>query len=274
MTQPSQMRIQLSHQDDDSTDLPLAYTRREVRKVLILGATSGIAMATARLLAAEGASLYLAARNPERLSVIAADLRLRGAQYVAESVTNLDTTAQHPALIADAIKQLGGLDLVLLAHGVLGDQKEAEDRYAVAAAILQTNLLSAVSLLTLLSNYFVQQRSGTLAVITSVAGDRGRKSNYLYGTSKGALNIFLDGLRNRIDREGVQVLTIRPGFVATAMTAHLPQGPLFASPQTIAEGILSAIKKRKDIVYLPWFWSPIMQIIQAIPESIFKKLNL
>jgi len=231
-------------------------------------------MATARLLAAEGASLYLAARNVDRLTVVASDLRLRGAQYVAEAVIDLDNTTLHSALIGDVIQQLGGLDLVLLAHGVLGDQEEAEKNYATAEEILRTNLLSAISLLTLLANYFVQQRAGCLAVITSVAGDRGRKSNYIYGTSKGALNIFLDGLRNRIDREGVHVLTIRPGFVATAMTIHLPQGPLFASPQTIATGILSAIAKRKDVAYLPWFWAIIMLIIRNIPERFFKKLDL
>jgi len=255
------------------TAQPIADTA-STRRVLILGATSGIAMAVGRMLAAQGASLYLAARNADRLAVVAADLRLRGAHYVAEGVIDLDNTAQHPALLADVIKQLGAIDLVLLAHGVLGDQLECEQHYDAAEAVLRTNLLSAVSLLTLLANYFVRIQSGTLAVITSVAGDRGRKSNYVYGTSKGALNIFLDGLRNRIDREGVHVLTIRPGFVATAMTAHLPQGPLFASPQVVAAGILAAIEKRKDVVYLPWFWAPIMCIIRAIPNRIFKKLNL
>jgi short-subunit dehydrogenase len=257
---------------------PISHLAPQSRRVLILGATSGIAMTAARLLAEEGASLYLAARNHDRLSVIAADLRLRNANYVAETVIDLDNTALHPTLVADAIKQLGGIDVVLLAHGILGDQEDAEQHYAAAEAVLRTNLLSAVSLLTLLANYFVQQKAGCLAVITSVAGDRGRKSNYIYGTSKGALNIFLDGLRNRIDREGVHVLTIRPGFVSTAMTAHLPpaqlKSPLFASPQTVAAGILRAIEKRKDVVYLPWFWAIIMLIIRNIPNRLFKKLNL
>jgi short-subunit dehydrogenase len=150
----------------------------------------------------------------------------------------------------------------------------AQSRYEVAEAILRTNFLSAVSLITWLANYFETAQRGTLAVISSVAGDRGRKSNYVYGASKGGLNIFLDGVRNRIDRAGVHVLTIRPGFVATPMTAHLPQSPLFASPQRVAQDILKAIAQRKDVVYVPGFWAPIMFVIRGIPESIFKKLNL
>ena len=147
-------------------------------------------------------------------------------------------------------------------------------RGSAAEAILRTNFLSAVSLITWLANYFEASKQGTLAVISSVAGDRGRKSNYVYGASKGALNIFLDGVRNRIDRAGVNVLTIRPGFVDTPMTAHIPKGPLFASPAQVAEGILAAVERRKDVVYLPGFWRPIMFLIRNIPERVFKKMNL
>jgi decaprenylphospho-beta-D-erythro-pentofuranosid-2-ulose 2-reductase len=111
-------------------------------------------------------------------------------------------------------------------------------------------------------------------VISSVAGDRGRKSNYVYGTSKAALNTFLAGVRNRCDRHGVHVLTIKPGFVATPMTAHIPKNALFATPEQVATGILNAVRKRKDILYVPWFWAPIMAIIKAVPERIFKTKNL
>jgi decaprenylphospho-beta-D-erythro-pentofuranosid-2-ulose 2-reductase len=131
-----------------------------------------------------------------------------------------------------------------------------------------------VSLITWLANYFEASHQGTLAVISSVAGDRGRKSNYVYGASKGALTIFVDGVRNRIDRAGVHVLTIKPGFVATPMTAHLPQGPLFSPPSKVASGIFRAIEKRKDVVYVPGFWAIIMLIIRMIPRRIFKKLNV
>jgi short-subunit dehydrogenase len=243
-------------------------------RVLVLGATSSMAIATARKLAVRGASFYLVARNPSKLEAVACDLRTRGAADIAVQVLELDDTGAHPQMLAAAAEWLGGIDLALIAHGVLGDQERAQADYTVAEAILVTNFLSAVSLSTWLGNYFEARGQGVLAVISSVAGDRGRKSNYVYGASKGALNIFLDGLRNRVDRNGVQVLTIRPGFVATPMTAHLPQNALFADPNTIADGILKAIRDRKDNVYLPPIWALIMLMVRSIPQSIFKKMNM
>lgn len=243
-------------------------------RILVLGATSAIAMAVERRLLHPGARLFLVARNPEKLHSVERDLITRGAASVNVCAIDLDNTSAHPRMLADAAQALGEIDLALIAHGVLGNQELAQAAYPEAEATLRTNLLSAVSLITWLANYFEQRKSGTLAVISSVAGDRGRKSNYVYGTSKAALNVFLDGVRNRIDRAGVHVLTIRPGFVATPMTAHLPQGPLFASPDRVAQGIVKAIAKRRDVVYLPGYWSPIMFAVRSIPEAIFKKLNL
>jgi decaprenylphospho-beta-D-erythro-pentofuranosid-2-ulose 2-reductase len=179
----------------------------------------------------------------------------------------------HSQILAAADKFLDGIDVALIAYGVLGDQQKAQAGYNAAEAILRTNFLSAVSLITWLANYFEEKKGGTLAVISSVAGDRGRKSNYVYGASKGALNIFLDGVRNRVDRSGVHVLTIRPGFVDTPMTAHLPKGVLFASPARVAHGILNAIEKRRDNVYLPSFWAPVMFAVRIVPRWIFKRLN-
>jgi decaprenylphospho-beta-D-erythro-pentofuranosid-2-ulose 2-reductase len=144
----------------------------------------------------------------------------------------------------------------------------------VAEAVYRTNFLSPASLIAWLANYFEGRGHGCLAVISSVAGDRGRKSNYVYGASKGALTILLDGVRNRVDRMGVHVLTIKPGFVATPMTAHLPRGPLFAQPRTIGRGILEAVAARRDTVYLPGFWRVLMFVIRAIPASIFKNMNV
>ena len=227
-----------------------------------------------RPLAEQGASFYLVARNPQKLRAVANDLQTRGASAVFTHVMDLDDTASHPAMLAEAAEKLGAIDLALIAHGVLGDQEKAQADYAATEAILGTNLLSAISLITWLANYFESTRQGTLAVISSVAGDRGRKSNYVYGTSKGALSIFLDGVRNRIDRSGAHVLTIKPGFVATPMTAHLPQNALFAHPAVVGRGILKAIEKRKDLAYVPPIWALIMLIIRSIPNSIFKKLNL
>jgi len=253
----------------------MAQSKRTIPgSVLALGATSAIAEATLRLFAARGARFYLVARNADKLNAVAADLRTRGAASVATRVMDLDDTTAHPAMLAAAAENLGTIELALLAHGVLGDQAQAETSYPAAEAILGTNFMAPVSMITWLANYFEASNQGTLAVISSVAGDRGRKSNYVYGASKGALNVFLDGVRNRIDRSGVQVLTIKPGFVSTPMTAHLPPSPLFAHPSAVARGIFKAIEKRKDIVYVPAFWALIMLIIRTIPGRIFKKLNL
>jgi decaprenylphospho-beta-D-erythro-pentofuranosid-2-ulose 2-reductase len=244
------------------------------RNVLALGATSAIAEATLRLLAEQGASFFLVARNPEKLAAVRDDLLTRGAAAVTAAVADLDDTAGHGALLEQAASALGRIDLALLAHGILGDQAAAERDYAAAEAILRTNFLSAVSLIGWLANYFEAERRGVLAVISSVAGDRGRKSNYVYGASKGGLNVFLDGVRNRIDRAGVQVLTIKPGFVATPMTAHLPQNALFAQPAQVARHILRAIDKRKDVAYVPPFWGLIMLVVRGVPRRIFKKMNM
>ncbi|WP_353072633.1 SDR family oxidoreductase [Tunturiibacter gelidiferens] len=244
------------------------------RKILVLGATSGIAEATCRIWAAQGASLFLVARNAEKLAAVAADLKTRGASYIDTAVADLDDTDQHPSLLAHAINSLTGMDIAYLAHGVLGDQTDAERDFNTAAQILHTNFMAPVSLLTWLANFCVQRRSGTLAVLSSVAGDRGRKSNYVYGSSKAGLSAFLGGLRNRIDREGVTVLTIKPGPIKTAMTAGMPKSEKFADVDSVAESIVSAIDKRRDILYVPFQWQPIMFIIRNIPEMIFKKLNL
>jgi short-subunit dehydrogenase len=244
------------------------------RKILVLGATSGIAEATCRIWAAQGASLFLVARNPQKLAVVAADLKTRGAAFVDSLVADLDDTSSHPALLAHAINSLGGMDVAFLAHGILGDQARAEQDFEVAAQILHTNFVSVVSLLTWLANFCVQRHSGLLAVISSVAGDRGRKSNYLYGSSKAGLSAFLGGLRNRVDREGVTVLNIKPGPVKTAMTAAMPNSEKFADVDQVAQSIVKAIDARVDNLYVPFQWGPIMFVIRHIPERIFKKLNL
>ena len=243
-------------------------------RILVLGATSAIAIAVLRPLAEAGGRFYLVARNADKLTAVAADLSTRGAASVDTCVLDLDDTSAHIPMLEAAVAALGEIDCAFFAHGVLGDQLEAEKDFEVAAQILHTNFISVVSLLTWLGNYFAANGRGTLAVISSVAGDRGRKSNYVYGTSKAALNVFLDGMRNRLDRLGVHVLTIKPGFVATPMTAHIPRGPLFATPQKVAVGILAALQSRKDVVYVPGFWAIIMFIIRSIPEWKFKSMDL
>lgn len=244
------------------------------RKILVLGATSGIAEATCRIWAAQGASLFLVARNGEKLAAVAADLKARGASYIDTAVADLDDTDSHPALLAHAINSLTGMDIAYLAHGILGDQTHAEQDFNAAAQVIHTNLMAPVSLVTWLANFCVQRRSGTIAVLSSVAGDRGRKSNYVYGASKAGLSAFLEGVRNRVDRDGVTVLTIKPGPVKTAMTAGMPKSEKFADVDAVAESIVRAIDKKKDTLYVPFQWRPIMFAVRHIPERVFKKLNL
>ncbi len=247
------------------------------RRILVLGATSGIAEATIRLWASRGDSLFLVGRSPERLAAVAADARTRGACLVETAVADLDNTTAHPELLAHAINALGGLDVAYLAVGVLGDQGRAERSFAEASQILHTNYVAPVSLLTWLANYCAQRHSGTLAVLSSVAGDRGRKSNYIYGSSKAGLTAFVDGLRNRIDREGVRVLTIKPGPVKTAMTEGMKGAGKFADVNKVAATIVKAIDrgpKGPDVLYVPGIWRVIMTAVRAIPEGRFKKMNL
>ena len=252
---------------------PTAPDRSKLtKKILVLGATSGIAEATCRILAAQGAQLFLVARNPEKLAAVAADLKTRGAAYVGTAVADLDDTDKHAELLSHAINSLTGMDIAYLAYGILGDQPRAEQDFEHAAQILHTNFVAPVSLLTWLANFCVQRHAGVLAVLSSVAGERGRKSNYLYGSSKAGLTAFLAGLRNRVDREGVTVLTIKPGPVNTAMTAHMNIRK--ADVNKVAATIVKAIDAKKDNLYVPGIFQPIMFIIRNIPDRIFKKSNL
>jgi short-subunit dehydrogenase len=259
---------------DPAADPALSPNAKIAKKILVLGATSGIAEATCRIWAAQGAQLFLVARNQDKLAAVAADLRTRGAAYVGTAVADLDDTNRHAELLTHAINSLTGMDIAYLAYGILGDQLRAEQDFEHAAQIIHTNFVAPVSLLTWLANYCVQRRAGVLAVISSVAGDRGRKSNYLYGSSKAGLTAFLAGLRNRVDREGVTVLTIKPGPVKTAMTVGMKGAEKFADVNKVAATIVSAIDKREDNLYVPFQWQPIMFIIRNIPDRIFKKLNL
>lgn len=245
-----------------------------MQKILIIGATSAIAKATARCFAERGDQLYLLARDQERLRDLANDLSIRGANTVTYALFDAQALEQHQHLLDQAIAELDGLDMVLVAHGTLSDQPACEQSIELTLQELHINALSVITLLTPLANYFEQQQHGCIAVISSVAGDRGRQSNYIYGTAKGAVSIFLQGLRNRLAKSGVHVLTIKPGFVNTPMTAVFKKGALWVEPETIAAGIIKAINKQKDVVYLPVWWRYIMLIIRAIPERIFKRLSL
>ncbi len=246
-----------------------------MKRVLIIGATSAIAEAVAQRYAKKGEKLFLVGRNQQKLDTMVDDLKVRGAHLVDSSAVDLTDCGAHEAVIEEAKRALGEIDIVLIAHGTLGDQKQCELSYQDTLKEFQTNALSVISLLTLLANDMEQRRSGVLAVISSVAGDRGRQSNYIYGATKATVSVFLQGLRNRLSPSNVQVLTIKPGFVDTPMTADIPnKGALWATPGDIADGIIQSIDKKRNVVYLPWFWWGIMTIIKLVPEAIFKRLKL
>ena len=243
-------------------------------KILIVGATSAIAEATARRYAARGARMHLIGRDGERLAMIARDLEVRGAAAVSTALVDVTQHFAADALLASAQAALEGLDVVLIAHGMLPDQNACEQNVACLREAFEINTLSTLTLLTPLATLMQSQGHGTIAVLSSVAGDRGRQSNYVYGASKAALDAFLSGLRNRLAKHGVKVLTIKPGFVDTPMTAGFKKGPLWATPDAIASGIVRAVEGPRDVVYLPWFWCLIMMVIRGIPERLFKRLPL
>ena len=244
-----------------------------MRNVLILGATSAIATATARLLGERGDHLFLAGRNEAGLQALADDLRTRGARHVAVAQFEATDTAGHAALIESAASALGGLDTAIVAYGSLPDQAAIQDAPDRVLAELQVNFVSVAALLTLLATRFEREGQGTIVAIGSVAGDRGRAVNYVYGSAKAGLACFLSGLRQRLWSKRVNVITIKPGFVDTPMTAGLGKGALWSTPEAIAAGIVHAIDSRRSVVYLPGFWRPIMACIRSIPEWIFVRLR-
>lgn len=248
-----------------------------LNRVILFGATSAIAEQTARQLVAQGASLYCVGRNRDKLMALIDDLKVRASdqQQIDGCVADLTDSDQHARLIDAGERALGGIDGVLIAHGTLPDQQACQADVDKTRQEIETNALSVISLLTLLANRLEQQQHGVIAVISSVAGDRGRQSNYVYGAAKGMVTLFLQGLRNRLAKANVDVVTIKPGFVDTPMTAELDKGgPLWAKPEQIATGIIKAMQKGKSEVYLPWFWWGIMLIIKHIPEANFKRMSL
>jgi len=246
-----------------------------MRKVLIIGATSAIAEAAARIFAARGDALFLVARNAEHLRAVVADLNIRGAARADSATLDVTDFAAHEAVVEKAERDLGGIEIALIAHGTLSDQAQCEQSVDVMRREFDVNALSTLALLTALAGRMEARRNGTLAVISSVAGDRGRQSNYVYGAAKAAVSTFLGGLRQRLAKSGVTVLTIKPGFVDTPMTAAIAnKGALWAQPDRVAAGIVQAIDRRRNIVYLPWFWRWIMLVIRHIPEPLFKRLKL
>jgi short-subunit dehydrogenase len=246
-----------------------------MKKVLVVGASSAIAEAVARIFSGQGAKLYLLARNSEKLASLEADLLIRGAASVHSEQFDINEHRRHEEMLNTVSEVLGGIDVALVAHGTLGNQQECEQSPDLALQELQTNAVSTIAFLTRLGNLFEKQGRGTIVVISSVAGDRGRPSNYVYGTAKAAVTTFCEGLNARLFKAGVHVMTVKPGIVATPMTEGLDMpGVLVAQPEQVAADIVRAMEKKIDTLYTPWFWKYIMAGIVHIPTSFFKKLNL
>lgn len=240
---------------------------------MVLGATSGIAQPLLRMMAGDGKEFLLVARSQERLDAVRNDLLARGADRVLAFEADLVHSAD--LVVSFATECFPDFDTLLLAYGTMQDSAICKTSAEHAASELHTNLVSAVQLLTLFALHFKQRRSGTIAVITSVAGDRGRQTNYVYGAAKGGLTIFLQGLRGRMHRHGVRVLTIKPGPVATAMTAELPRIPFMATPESVAAQIYDSLENsRSDVIYTPKKWRWIMAALRLVPEKIFKRVEI
>ncbi|HAB38723.1 MAG TPA: short-chain dehydrogenase [Rhodobacteraceae bacterium] len=239
---------------------------------LILGARSDIAMAVAHRFAKAGYDIQLAARNSESLNIDKCDIELR--YEIAVTLHNFDALdiGSHKSFV-DKLPQLP--TVALCAVGLMGEQTESQKNILAAAQLIRSNFEGPASILAALANRFEKRGSGTLVGISSVAGERGRATNYIYGSAKAGMTAFLSGLRNRLAKNGVHVVTVLPGFVATKMTdgMDLPIR-LTAEPEEVAKAVFKAVKKSKNTIYVKPIWWLIMIIIKSIPERIFKKFNI
>lgn len=243
-----------------------------MQTVLILGATSDMAVAIAKKFASKGYNLQLAAREVERLLPLQKDISIRyNAKCSLHEFEALNFREHHSFFEKLDPKP----DVSICVFGLLGDNESARINWNEAEKIIHTNYTGAVSIINVISNYYSAGKKGIIVGISSVAGERGRQSNFFYGSAKAGFTAYLSGLRNRLFRDGVHVLTVQPGFVATRMTENLKLPELLtAQPEEVADDVYSAIMKKRDVIYVKWFWRWIMYIIKAIPEFVFKKLRL
>ena len=243
-----------------------------MNSVLLIGATSDVAIATAHLYAKKGHTIYLAARNLEAAERLASDIQIRFSVDAKAFELDLMDADTHTSFL----ENLDMLPLTTICFaGYLGEQEKAAIDWSETERIIQTNFTGVVSILNLIAATYEKNGSGEIAVLSSVAGERGRQSNYTYGAAKAGLTAYLSGLRNRLFKSGVHVLTIKPGFINTKMTEGLPlPKPLTAQPEQVAQAVEKGLRKKKNIIYTLWMWKYIMFIIRNIPEGIFKKLKL
>ncbi|MBI1309469.1 MAG: SDR family NAD(P)-dependent oxidoreductase [Proteobacteria bacterium] len=242
-------------------------------RILVVGATSAIAQEAIRIWAGQGARLFLAGRDAGKLEVVSADAKARGGSTKVAVVEDVTSVTNLSMMVDSAWKAWGGLDGVLVAHGWLPNQREAQDDPLAVRQCLRINGESVCEILTLLAPRFAKQRSGWMAAISSVAGDRGRAAMYVYGAAKAVVSHFMSGLRQRLEGTGVRVIDIRPGPVDTPMTEGLKM-PLVAAAEPVARRIVRACAKSNGVVYVPWFWRFIMLILTHVPEPIWVKMKI
>lgn len=249
-----------------------------MKNIIIIGATSAISQAVAKQMLADDVCFHLVARNKDKLDIVAKDLLARGCAKTVCYHLDFNNLTEHVNLVEQISKNSEVIDILFICFGIMHAQTDCETDVIKAIEQVNSNYTSAVSLLVLFSQWMSQnsnsQNSGTIAVVSSVAGDRGRKSNYIYGSAKSGLNTFLEGLRYKLYDKGINVLTIKPGFVDSPMTADIKKGVLWASTEQVAKYIVKGIEKKKSIIYVPPFWYIIMGIIKLIPAFIFRKLNI
>jgi NAD(P)-dependent dehydrogenase (short-subunit alcohol dehydrogenase family) len=243
----------------------------------MLGALSAIGEATARCYAGNGAQLLLAGRNADRLAQVATDLQARGAARAMAWKLDLAMVENVEAEFAKMTYEFGGVDAVFLFYGVLGDQRKAESDTRELREIIRVNFASAAEWCVAAAGVLERQKHGVLLAISSVAGDRGRQSNYVYGAAKAGLSVLVEGIAHRLASSGARAVVVKLGFVDTPMTAHMAKsGPLWAKPDLIARRLqrIADGGRSPPVVYLPWFWRPIMAVIRNVPIPIFHRTKL
>jgi decaprenylphospho-beta-D-erythro-pentofuranosid-2-ulose 2-reductase len=243
-------------------------------RIIVYGATSSICHELLKLYAAKKSHFFLVARSRDKLAAVSDDLAARGGVIDGTAVYDFNDWQQHQVSVLEGKESLGNIDIAIVAHGSLPDQRECESSSAALKACMDDNFTSAAVVVQACAQQLVEQGSGTLAVLSSVAGDRGRKSNYAYGAAKAGIDTLLQGLQGRFSGSDIKVVNIKPGMVITPMTAHMQHGAIWATPSAIAPTIERAIARGTKVCYVPGYWRFVMLIIRYLPTSILAKLPI
>ena len=243
-----------------------------MKTVLILGATSDIAIAIGKKFASEKYNVQLAARKTDQFGPLQADIKIRYGVECSQHTFDALHYSAHPAFFENLTPKP---DVTISIFGIMDEEDDAFNDWGLTERMISTNFTGAVSILNTAAKYYISKKEGTIIAISSVAGDRGRASKLIYGSSKAGLNAYLSGLRNKCFNDNVHVMTVKPGFVYTRMTANmsLPK-PLTSTPTELANVVYEGYIKNKNVIYVKWFWRYIMLIIKNIPEFQFKKMKL